>query len=352
MIKSLLDQGHSVVAIAPKDEYVDRLKSLGCDYLELKMDNKGTNPIKDLFLIFRIRNIYKKSKADVFLQYTIKPNIYGTLAAKLLRKQVINNVSGLGTIFIRKNLISKVGIALYKIAFRFADHVFFQNQDDEQLFLDHSIVNEGQTGLLPGSGVDLEKFRPHYQEYGPLRFMMASRLIIDKGVKEYVEAARLVKESFPEVSFSLYGFFDIEAGLGISKSEVDHWVSDGIIDFKGSTDDMVGAMQQHDIIVLPSYREGTPKSLLEAAAMAKPIITTDVPGCREVVKHEYNGLLCQVKSAKSLAEAMVKMINFEKEKRLDLSGNSRALAQTKFDQQIVIKSYLDRIEELNGDKRN
>ena len=349
MIKEFLNDGHEVVAIAPKDDYSQKLIDEGCTYMDLPMQNKGVNPLKDFSLFLRMRNIYKKSDADIFLQYTIKPNIYGTMAASSIGKPVINNVSGLGTIFIRENLISKIGKTLYRFSFKYAQKVFFQNRDDLQLFISSKIIKLNQATIIPGSGIDLQKFVPSYNESRNLRFVMASRLIKDKGIYEYVEAAQIIKKKFTEVQFTLCGFIEEESGLGVSLKEIENWQLDGIINYVGSTDDIRKVYKSHDVVILPSYREGTPKSLLEAAAMAKPIITTNVPGCKEVVKQGINGFLCKMKDGDSLANAIEKIISLQPEERKLMGGRGRELMEEKFDQKIVIDQYKKTIKEvLNG----
>ena len=196
LVRFLQSQGHDVNAIAPKDDYSERLVSeLGCKFHPIEMDNKGSNPIKDLMLMLSYRKLFKEIQPDVILQYTIKPNIYGSIAAKMVGIPVINNVSGLGTIFINPDTItSKIGMMLYKFAFRFPKKVFFQNPDDLKLFTDFGLVKTSICDVLPGSGVDLDKFKySKKEESEKLIFLMVSRVLIDKGVVEYIDAARQIK---------------------------------------------------------------------------------------------------------------------------------------------------------------
>ncbi|HSI89829.1 MAG TPA: glycosyltransferase, partial [Adhaeribacter sp.] len=220
LAKALMQAGHEVIAIAPEDAYSQKLVAAGMQFVPVKMENKGTNPVKDLLLIKQFHHIYRTVKPDVILQYTIKPNIYGTIAAKLAGIPVVNNVSGLGTVFIVKNLVSKVALALYKFAFQFPAKVFFQNEDDRQLFLEHKLLKEKITEVLPGSGVDTTRFvpAPEFYRHADFRFLMIARVLYEKGVAEYVDAARLLKKKHPEVRVQLLGAFDEAGNIGIKKT--------------------------------------------------------------------------------------------------------------------------------------
>jgi glycosyltransferase involved in cell wall biosynthesis len=350
LAKALMRAGHEVVAIAPPDAYSERLKEAGMQYVPVHMENKGTNPVKDLFLIRQFYQIYKAAKPDVILQYTIKPNIYGTLAAKLAGIPVINNVSGLGTVFIVKNLVSKVALGLYKFAFQFPAKVFFQNRDDQELFLEHKLVKREITDVLPGSGVDTERFLPAADPVRnpDFRFLMIARVLFEKGIVEYVEAAKELKKRYPEARFQLLGSFDEAGNIGIKRTDFEDWIKGGEIEYLGTSDEVASVITQSDCVVLPSYREGTPKTLLEAAAMGKPIVTTDVPGCKETVVDSENGFLCEVRSAADLAQKMEKVLKLSEAEHSDMGKASRQLALTKFDEKHVIDRYLQTINEITS----
>lgn len=353
LAKALMTAGHEVIAIAPPDAYSDKLVAAGMQYVPVHMENKGTNPVKDLLLIKQFYSIYKSVKPDVILQYTIKPNIYGTLAAKMAGIPVINNVSGLGTVFIVKNLVSKVALGLYKLAFQFPAKVFFQNNDDRQLFLEHNLVNEKITEVLPGSGVDTTRFKPceSFSRNPDFRFLMISRVLYEKGIVEYVEAAKELKQKHPQARFQLLGAFDEAGNVGIKKTVFQDWIKGGEIEHLGTSDDVASIIAQADCVVLPSYREGTPKTLLEAAAMGKPIVTTNVPGCKETVKDTYNGYLCEVRSAADLAAKMEQVL-LQSDQELERMGqNSRQFALEKFDEKHVINRYFNAIKEIAVEKR-
>lgn len=346
LVRALQAAGHEVLAIAPPDDYSQRLETeLGCRYVPILMENKGTNPVKDALLTRRFYQVYRRERPDVVLHYTIKPNIYGSIAARAAGIPSINNVSGLGTAFIVKNLVSRVVLGLYRIAFRFPHKVFFQNGDDRQLFLENGLVKAGITDLLPGSGVDTKRFRPAaaFVRQTPFVFLMVARVLYEKGIVEYFEAAKIVRQAVPGTRVQLLGGLDEAGGVGVARATFEEWLQRGDIEYLGRSDDVTTHIHQADCVVLPSYREGTPKTLLEAAACGKPLVTTDVPGCRETVQDGYNGYLCQVRSAPDLAAKMLQVLQLPDGDLQRMAQASRQLAETKFDEQIVLQKYLDAV---------
>ena len=353
LVKALIAEGHEVIAIAPKDEFSQRLMKMGCRFFPLEVENTGSNPLKDISLFLEYKKIYKKIQPDIVLQYTIKPNIYGTLAAKQLSIPVINNVSGLGTVFLNNGIVSYVARSLYKIAFRNTDLVFFQNPDDREEFLSKIQIPNLKTELLPGSGIDLSRFIPKSRSNGQaFTFLMISRIIKDKGVYEYVEAARQAKKKNIKAKFQLLGETDVNHRRGIRTQELQSWIGDGTIDYLGVTDQVDDMIKEADCIVLPSYREGTPRTLLEGAAMGKPIIATDVPGCRQVVLEGKNGYLCKAKDSQSLYEALNRMYRQDKSTLREMGLNGREIIEKTFDENIVIQRYLHWIGQLSKDSIN
>jgi len=347
LIRALQADGHRVIALAPDDAYSRRFAELGIEYLPIQMDKKGLSPLADLRLLRSYRRILRELGADLFLGYTAKPNIYGSLAAQSLGMRVINNVSGLGTAFIRGGWLLRIVSALYRRAFRRSARVFFQNPEDRDLFVAKRLVRPGQTVLLPGSGIDLARFSPASaagrSDGDPFRFLLVGRVIRDKGVIEYVEAARRLRPRWPDVKFQLLGFVDAENRTAISKDIVDGWVAEGLIDYLGAADDVRPFLAAADCVVLPSYREGLPRTLLEAAAMARPLIATDVPGCRHLVRDGVNGLLCEVRDAGALCAAMERMLEAAPEQRAAWGAEARAIAEREFSEEVVIARYRDAI---------
>ncbi len=348
LIKALRKNNHDVIAIAPKDSYTDRLIQMGCQYFEVKMDNQGVNPIKDSKLVFNLYQLYRKIQPDVILHYTIKPNIYGGVAAKLAGIAAINNVSGLGTVFLKKNMLATISKLMYRFAFKFPYKIFFQNNDDRQLFLDLKLVKAEKTDIVPGSGINLDQF-----PLLPLKtnqkftFLLISRIIQDKGIREFITAVKKVKKENNNAHFQLLGAKDPGHKRGIPLDEIDSWIAEGLVEYLGVTDDVSAFIANADCVVLPSYREGTPKTLLEAASCGRPLIATNVAGCKEVVVDGYNGFLCEVKDAADLAGKMMAMQQLDRNQLLIMSANSRKLVEEKFDEQLVINKYLETISILN-----
>lgn len=349
LIRALQEAGYRVVSAAPDDAYTPRLRALTDRHISLPMRNAGTSPLQDTRLILRYLRILKETKPDVLLAYTVKPNVYGSIAAGLLGIPVINNVSGLGTAFIRNTWLTRIVKILYRLAFRYSHRVFFQNPEDRDLFLDMKLVRAVQTEVLPGSGVDLQHFRPApLPEHAPESpaFVLIARMLWDKGVGEYVTAARLVKQRHPKARFRLLGPVAVENQTAIARHVLEGWVAEGVVEYLGETDDVREAIAGHDAIVLPSYREGMSRVLLEGAAMARPLIATDVPGCNHVIDDGVNGLLCRVRDAEDLARAICDFIALSQEAHAAMGAASRAKAESTFDERIVIDRYLHAIREV------
>lgn len=348
LVKRLLELGHEVLTIAPNDEYASRLIEMGCCHRSIQLENSGLNPIKDLQYMKDFRSILSEEKPDIVLSYTIKPNIYGTLACKKENIPIINNVSGLGTTFLWNKLMKAFIVGLYKYAFRKSNFIFFQNQDDKDLFLDEVKIDANKTGLLPGSGINIDFFNSYRAQSskGPFTFLMISRLLIDKGVMEYCEAAKILKRGDKDVKFLLLGKQDPEHKRSVDLDRFDQYVKDGVVEFLGTSDDVREFIAKSDCVVLPSYREGTPRTLLEAACMSKPLVATNVPGCKNVVIDNYNGFLCNPRDSKDLADAMSKMLLSADSQLKQFGENSNLLVTEKFDVEIVIEKYFDEINRI------
>ena len=347
LARILKQNAYEVVLIAPYDEYSERLgEEFECH--DIYMNNKGTNPMEDLKTTFEFYKLYKNIKPDVALHFTIKPNIYGNIACNLLGIKMINNISGLGTVFIKESVVTKIVKQLYKYSLSKSSKVFFQNSDDRNLFIDNGLVLKDKGDLLPGSGIDTQKFKPIQIEKKDniFRFLLIARMLWDKGVGEYVEAAKIIKQKYKNVEFLLLGALGVDNPTAISKETIQKWETEGIIKYLGTTDDVKVEIAKADCIVLPSYREGTSRVLLESAAMLKPIITTNVPGCKEVVDDGVNGLLCEVRNSKDLANKMEMMLNLSDDERIEMGRKGRQKIISEFDEKIVINKYLETIEKI------
>ena len=343
-VKALLEEGHEVHTVAPADDFTHRLTAAGCIHHNVRMDSRGANPIKDLGLIIEFFLIYRRINPDMVLHYTIKPNIYGTLAATLLKIPVINNVCGLGTVFLKEGVVSGIALALYKWAFRYPRKVFFQNPDDYKQFVQRRLVPAGIADLLPGSGVDLNRFYPvSYKKNGKFTFLLISRLITDKGIHEFIDAVKKLKKEGMNARFQILGPKDPHHKRGIKLKTIDEWVNSGVVEYLGTTEDVRQFIHTADCVVLPSYREGVPRTLLEAASSSRPIVTTDVPGCHAVVEHNYNGLLCQLRDSDDLAAKMHQIASMDEQDLRKMGENGRRKVELEFSESKVIEKYIETI---------
>ena len=351
LIRALVDKGYEVVAVAPPDEYVARVKALGCRFVPLPMDNKGTHPGRDLLLLWRFYRLLRRERPAVYLGYTVKPNIYGSLVARALGIPVINNIAGLGAAFIHESWLTKIVRRLYRFALSGSNKVFFQNEDDRKLFIDSRLVAVDKSDRLPGSGIDLQRFAfvPRVVSYEDpvLRFLLIARLLWDKGIGEYVAAAQVIKKRYPHAIFDLLGFVDGSSPAAVTRAQLDSWQAEGVISYLGKSDQVADVIAACDCVVLPSYyREGVPRTLLEAAAVGRPIITTDTVGCRDVVDDGVNGFLCQVRDLADLVAAMEKMIVLSPDQRAAMGRRGREKMEREFDEQIVINKYLEALRDI------
>nr|WP_282170300.1 glycosyltransferase family 4 protein [Ruegeria atlantica] len=352
LIRAIQKEGHDVVIVAPKDEYTASLMKMGASHIDVPM-KMNKNPVSDYILYRRFREALQQVSPDVYLGYTIKPNIYGSLAAHRLGIPTINNIAGLGTVFVSDNLVTRVAKGLYQMALKQAAMVFFQNPDDRELFISNGVVRHDKHDLLPGSGVDLTKFAytplPEAGRGAPLRFVLIARMLWDKGVGEFVEAARAIRHHHGDVRFCLLGSLDNDNPAAISRAQMDDWVHAGDIEYLGYSDNVVQEIVDSDCIVLPSaYPEGTPRTLLEAASVGRPIVTTDAPGCRETVDDGVNGFICGLRDAADLQNKMERVIELSPQARSAMGRAGRSKMENEFDESIVIGKYVQEIRTLCG----
>ncbi|MFL6751769.1 MAG: glycosyltransferase family 4 protein [Sphingomicrobium sp.] len=349
LIRALRSAGYAPVVIAPRDAAADsRMRELGVECITVPIDRSGVNPAADLRLLRAYRRLLERLRPAAYLGYTIKPNIYGAMAAARLGIPAIPNVSGLGTAFIRNGLLQQIVLRLYRIGFRRAPVVFFQNAEDRQLFVERRIVRPDQARVLPGSGVDLERFSPAPAPGGPPAFLFIGRLLRDKGVAEFIAAARLLRRELPEARFQLLGPIDDANRTAVDPHELQSWISEGVVEHLGTTDDVRPFIAAATAVVLPSYREGLPRSLLEAGAMERPLIATDVPGCREVVEDGINGLLCKVRDPQSLAAAMRRIAGMPAAELAAMGAAARQRVQDRFSEAVVVGIYLDVLRKVRA----
>lgn len=347
LIRGLQADGWEVVALAPADTDVPRVQALGCRFIELRMHAGGTNPWRDARLYHRYKAVLAAERPDAFLGFTIKPNVWGSLAAQRLGIPVVNNIAGLGTAFIRQNWLTKVARLLYRRALRDSHTVLFQNEDDRHYFTSTGLVDAARTGRVPGSGVDLQQFtvRP-LPGAPPLRLLYVGRMLRDKGLVDLADAMRLLLARQVPVQLGLLGFVDVANRSAVSRAQIDAWQAEGLLRYLGSTDDVRPFIAEADALVLPSYREGVPRTLLEAAAMGRPLIATDVVGCRDAVDAGVNGYLARVRDADDLARQIERLASLSAVQREAMGRASRLKVEREFDEQQVVRTYLQLLRRL------
>jgi len=350
LIRELVARGVEVTVLAPRDRTFDLLGAMGCRCIDLPVASKGTNPRDDLRTLWALYRRYRSIRPHIVFHYTIKPNIYGSIAAKLAGVDSVAVTTGLGYVFIQQSRAAQVAKKLYRFAFRFPREVWFLNRDDQAAFVDQKLlVHPERARLLHGEGVDLEQFaftplpdKPHFD------FVLIGRLLWDKGVGEYVEAARRLRARYPQARFRLLGPVGVDNPSAITRDEVAAWEQEGVIEYLGEAHDVRPFIAAADCVVLPSYREGVPRTLMEASAMGRPIVATDVPGCREVVADGVNGLLCEVRNAESLAERLAQMLDMSGAARRAMGERGRQKVAAEFDERVVIEKYKDLVRNLTG----
>lgn len=312
LIKDIINNGYEVIVTGPDQIDVDKVYSLGASFKEIPMNKNGTNVMKDIKYLKSLLQMMKKERPDIVLGYTIKPVVYGAIAAKIAGIKNVNcMITGAGYTFTSQTLKAKIlGFIvkfLYKIGLTCADHVIFQNKDDLKEFVEKKLVKEKKSYVVHGSGVDMEKFKSSSYPK-EINFFMLSRLLKSKGVIEYLEAAKVLKKRYPSVQFSLLGKYETSMQDAVNKEYIESFINEGIIKRYDETSDVRPFYNNCSVYVLPSYREGTPRTVLEAMAMKRPIITTDTNGCRDTVEDGINGFLVPIMNVEALVDKMEKFI--------------------------------------------
>lgn len=347
VMQALLDAGFEVFAAAPRDSYAEKLERMGVHFLELRMDARGVNPWCEVGLFFRLLRMLRQIRPITVFNYTIKPVVYGSFAARLVGVPSVAVVTGLGYAFLHRNWITRMARVLLRAAFRFTREVWVINPDDGQLLREYQMVRPGQLRQLFGEGVNLDYFRPApWHDGDEVRFLLVARMLRDKGVMEFAEAARQLKPRYPHVRFSLLGPVGVENPTAIPRETINAWVAQGWLEYLGVTEDVRPYIAASDCVVLPSYREGVPRSLMEASAMSRPIVTTDSPGCREVVADGETGYLCRVKDAQDLANKLELLLNLPRNVRMAMGRCGSELMKLTFDEQRIIAIYLTFLADL------
>lgn len=344
VIKAFLNEGHKITVICPNDKNIN-IKNFDerLNFIPVEVSRKGKNPFSDLIYCKKLFNIYRKEKFDLIFHYTIKPNIYGNIASHFTKIKSISIIPGLGHLFIKESFATKIVEILYRFSLNYANEVWFLNEDDKKEFLKRKLVKESKIKILSGEGINLEKFKPIKIEKNDDKviFLMIARILWEKGFKEYVEAAEILSKKYSNLEFQLLGGIDTGNPSGVPEEIVMKYHNNKTINYLGTTNDVPSIISKCDCLVLPSYREGVPRTLMEGAAMEKPLIATNVTGCREIVIDNYNGFLCESQNSKDLANKIEKFLLLSQGEREILGKNGRKLMKEKFEDSLVIKKYYE-----------
>ncbi len=350
MIRRLLANGYRITVVAPVDEYIRYREDFPeLDHVGLhQLDRDSTNPWQDFRLWDELRHIYRRIKPDVVLHYTVKANIYGGLAAGVLGIPSIAVVTGLGYPFIHNGLIRKVTRNLYRMSNRFHEKVVFENNDDLKLFVESDLIDGDKGIAILGCGVDTTYYEPRAKtnQQDKVIFTFVGRLLYDKGVREFVHAAKTVRSQLPNTEFWLLGELDTENPSSVKEKDLIEWVKDPNIYYLGSKKDVRSTLANSDCIVLPSYREGFSRVLMEAMSMSRPVITTRTPGCSEAVDENQTGFLVPVGDAQALAKTFIQFLDMSSEERTEMGEKAREKAMRDFDDKVVADRIADVVESV------
>lgn len=343
IIQCLIDEGYKVYIVLPYGEKVELLKKMGCEFIDLPLDRRGTNPFTDLKLILQYRRILKEIKPEVVLTYTIKPNIYGGIACRSLGIPYIANITGLGSAVENGGIMQKFTVMLYHLAFAKINCVFLQNQENQQFFVDKRIAL-GTHKLIPGSGVNLNQFQLlNYPSDSIVNFLYIGRVMKEKGIDQYIEAARIIKKKYPNTVFHVLGFCE-EA----YEERLTQLNKQGIIQYHGMQSDIRPFIQNSHCTIHPSYYpEGMSNVLLESSASGRPIITTNRSGCREIVEDGKTGFIFEMKNSENLADKVEKFIQLSNGERRQMGLAAREKIEKEFNREIVVKAYLEEIAKIS-----
>jgi len=347
LVGALAAEGLKPVALVPPGEGEAELRQAGVPVHTILMSADDTSPLSGFMLVMRYIQALRRIRPAAFLGFTPKPNIFGSMAASALKIPVINNVTGLGTAFIHGGILGTLVPNLYRAALRRSHQVFFHNEEDENLFMEKRLAPPGKTAVIPGSGVDLQRFAatPLPGKGDGLTFLFVGRLLWEKGVGEFVEASKIVRTQAPAARFRILGSTD-EGKRGVPADEIARWKREGVVDYLGTAPDVRPFIDAADCVVLPSYREGMPRVLLEAAAMGRPLIAADVPGCRQIVREGQTGFLAEARSGSALAEKMLQLIRLDRSARAQMGRRARQVVEAEFSEELVNQAYLNTLASI------
>lgn len=345
LIERMIEEGYEVYVALPYGPKVELLKEMGCKFVNTPINRRNTNPLEDIKVFFKYMKILREIKPNVVLTYTVKPNVYGGIACRLRSIPYICNVTGLGSGYLNGGRVQKIVQTLSKLAFRKANKVFFQNTADRDLLVEQGVVKDNYD-LLPGSGVNLDTYKllPYPPENQPINFNFVARVMKDKGIDEYLEAAKIIKKKYPDVIFNVIGMIDQPHYEDILKK----YEEDGIIKYHGFQTDMMPFIEKCNCMINPSYTEGMSNVLLENAACGRPLIASDIPGCMEIIDEGINGYKFESKNVVKLVEKIEIFINITYEDKVKLGKSGRYKVKKEFDRQIVVNKYCDEIIKILG----
>lgn len=353
IIRKLRDEGHDIVVVAPKDTFSTKLVSEGVSYIHIPMENYGTNWFQELKTILRFIKLYRNEKFDFIFHYTIKPNIYGGIAAAVNRIPFIAITTGLGHFLnFKKSLPRIFTLLLYRLTGVLSKEVWFLNKDDKNIFIQKNIVKENKTRIIKGEGIDTDWFKTNtFQKTNDhISFLYAGRVIWDKGIGDFITVARKIKKEYPKTQFSILGFVDPSNPNAVEYEQLLNWQKEGIINYLGETVDVRPYIEKADCLLFPSYyREGLSRILLEAAAMECPIITYDNVGCRDLVEDGVNGYLCDLKNSDHLIEKVKLFMSLESEQQKEMGRKGRVKIMGDFSEEKIWKNYFDALDKYLGD---
>jgi len=341
-VRKLIAEGHEVVVLAPVDKYISYTEMIReVTHVPMHhMERNSINPFTDLLLLFELIRLYRKIKPDLILHYTVKCNIYGGMAARWLNIPSVAVVSGVGHPMIHKGWLNSLVKFLYRVTLPWHKKVIFENEDDKAFFDEKGLTHSAQSASIKGCGVDMNFFKPagEWRNGHGTTFSFVGRLIYDKGVREFIEAAQHIRKNYANVQFWLVGDIDEGNPSSVSNEDLMYWIRDPFIHYHGATDHVKTFFENSDCIVLPSYRgEGLPKVIMEAMAMERPVITTDTPGCREAVVHGVTGYLVNVKNTDAIIKAMEDFIRLDHDARIAMGKQGRIKALREFDEKIIVE---------------
>jgi glycosyltransferase involved in cell wall biosynthesis len=350
LISKLFEYNNEIIVIAPLDEYISYKEQFpGLKHIALnKLSRKGTNPISEISLIWELRRIYTSIEPDLIIHYTHKPNIFGGIAAKLSGIASVAVVTGLGYAFIHKGLLSVLTRKLYKATNKFHKAVIFENVDDKNLFIDTGLLDSDRAFAVKGCGVDIQYYSPKEEEATSkeLSFCFAGRLLYDKGICEFVEAGRKLKKLYPRVQLWICGELDSGNPSMIKKEILLEWMESDLVRYYGFVEDIRPILAKCSCVVLPSYREGMPRVILEALAMAKAVIVSNSAGCRQTVDDSENGFICQVSDTESLLKSMIQFAQMTPENRIEMGKKGRIKAEKEFNSEKISKELFEIISQV------